>query len=88
MKNHPQATVVVKGYASQDGPLDVNERLAKQRAEAVKNALINKYGIAASRIDASGQGIGHMFDEESWNRVAICVLENGKPVSTSTTTSK
>lgn len=88
LKNHPKATVVVKGYASQDGPLDVNERLAKQRAESVKNTLINKYGIAASRIDASGQGIGHMFDEESWNRVAICILENNAPVSTSTSTSK
>lgn len=88
LKNHPKATVVVKGYASQDGPLDVNERLAKQRAESVKNTLINKYGIAANRIDASGQGIGHMFDEESWNRVAICILENNAPVSTSTSTNK
>lgn len=86
LKNHPKATVVVKGYASQDGPQDVNERLANQRAESVKNTLINKYGIAANRIDASGQGIGHMFDEESWNRVAICVLENDGPVSTTTTT--
>ena len=88
LKNHPEATVVVKGYASQDGPLELNERLAKERAESVKNALINKYGIAANRIDASGQGIGHMFDEESWNRVAICILENNKPVSSSTSTSK
>ena len=85
LKNHPEATVVVKGYASQDGPLELNERLAKERAESVKNALINKYGIAANRIDASGQGIGHMFDEESWNRVAICILENNKPVSSTTT---
>lgn len=88
LKNHPKATVVVKGYASQDGPLDVNERLAKQRAQSVKNTLINKYGIAANRIDASGQGIGHMFDEESWNRVAICILENNAPVSSTTTTTK
>lgn len=88
LKNHPKATVVVKGYASQDGPLEVNERLANERAAAVKNTLINKYGIAANRIDASGQGIGHMFDEESWNRVAICILENNAPVSTSTTTTK
>ena len=87
LKNHPKATVVVKGYASQDGPLEINERLAKERAASVKNALISKYGIAADRIDASGQGIGHMFDEESWNRVAICILENNAPVNTSTSTS-
>lgn len=88
LKNHPKATVVVKGYASQDGPLELNEKLAKERAASVKNTLIKKYGIAADRIDASGQGIGHMFDEESWNRVAICILENNAPVSTSTSTTK
>lgn len=87
LKNHPQAIVSVKGYASQDGPLEVNERLANQRAESVKNMLVSKYGIKADRIKAEGMGIGHMFDEESWNRVAICTLENGKPVSTETTVS-
>ena len=88
LKNHPQATVSIKGYASQDGPAEVNERLANQRAESVKNMLVSKYGIPASRIKAEGMGIGHMFEEESWNRVAICTLDNDKPVSTETTVSK
>ena len=83
LKNHPEAKVVVKGYASQDGPEDVNIRLANQRAESVKNMLINKYGIKADRIQAEGQGIGHMFEEESWNRVAVCILDNA-PVTTTT----
>ncbi len=83
LKNHPEAKVVVKGYASQDGPEDVNIRLANQRAESVKNMLINKYGIKADRINAEGQGIGHMFEEESWNRVAVCILDNA-PVTTTT----
>lgn len=83
LKNHPNAKVVIKGYASQDGPVDVNIRLANQRAESVKDTLIKKYGIAASRIQAEGQGIGHMFEEESWNRVAICTLdEPAKSVTT------
>lgn len=84
LKNHPQAIVSIKGYASQDGPIEVNERLANQRAESVKNMLINKYGIKADRIKAEGMGIGHMFEEESWNRVAICTLDNNQPVSTET----
>ena len=88
LKNHPKATVQIKGYASADGPLEVNERLANQRAEAVKNLLINKYGINSSRIQAEGQGIGHMFEEESWNRVAVCILDNNAPVSSSTSTTK
>ena len=75
MKNHPQSKVVIKGYASKDGNLDFNIKLAQRRAESVKTALVNKYKIAASRITAKGEGIGNMFEEESWNRVSICTLE-------------
>ena len=78
LKNHKNAKVIIKGYASKDGPEDINIKLAAARAEAVKNALINKYGIKASRIEAEGQGIGEMFEEESWNRVSICTVENSK----------
>lgn len=86
LKNHPQSKVIIKGYASQDGPVDVNIRLANQRAESVKETLIKKYGIPASRIEAEGQGIGHMFEEESWNRVSICTLD--EPATTTTTVTK
>lgn len=78
MKHNPSSTVIIKGYASQDGPKELNERLAAARAESVKNALIKKYGIKASRIKAEGQGIGHMFKEESWNRVSICTLDESQ----------
>lgn len=78
MKSHPNAKVEIKGYASKDGPEEVNIRLAKQRAESVKNELMKRYKIPASRIIAEGCGIGEMFDEESWNRVAICILDNIK----------
>lgn len=76
MKNHPEAKVEIKGYASSDGPLDLNIALAKKRAEAVKNALVNKYKVKADRISAEGQGIGEMFKEQSWNRVSICTIED------------
>lgn len=78
LKNHPQAKVIIKGYASKDGPADVNERLANERAASVKNTLVNKYKIAADRITAEGQGIGEMFEEESWNRVAICTIDEAE----------
>ncbi len=78
MKSHPNSKVVIKGYASKDGNYDFNVKLAAARAEAVKNALVSKYKINASRISAEGEGIGNMFDEESWNRVSICTLEQGK----------
>ncbi len=76
LKHNPKATVEIKGYASQDGNIDFNTKLAAARAESVRTMLINKYGIAGDRIKAQGEGIGHMFKEESWNRVAICVLND------------
>jgi outer membrane protein OmpA-like peptidoglycan-associated protein len=78
LKNHKDAKVVIKGYASPDGPADINEKLAAARAEAVKTALVNKYKISSSRISAEGQGVGNMFSEESWNRVSICTIEEAK----------
>ncbi len=75
LKNNKNAKVVVKGYASPDGNLEFNKKLAAARAESVKTALVNKYGIAADRISAVGEGIGSMFSENDWNRVSICTLE-------------
>lgn len=75
MKHNPGSKVEIKGYASQDGNLDFNLKLAQNRAEAVKDLLVKKYGISADRITAQGEGIGHMFKEESWNRVSICTLD-------------
>lgn len=74
LKNHKNATVSIKGYASPEGNVDVNARIAKQRAESVKNMLINRYEIAANRITAEGQGVGNMFEEPDWNRVSICTI--------------
>lgn len=76
LKNHKDAKVVVKGYASPDGNLENNIKLAQRRAESVKTALVNRYKIAADRITAEGEGIGNMFSEESWNRVSICTIED------------
>lgn len=78
LKNHKDAKVVIKGYASPDGSAEINEKLANARAEAVKTQLVNKYKIAANRISAEGQGVGNMFSEESWNRVSICTIEEAK----------
>ncbi len=77
LKNHKDAKVDIKGYASPDGSEEINIRLANARAQAVKDALINKYKISANRINAQGEGIGNMFSEESWNRVSVCTIEDG-----------
>lgn len=78
LNKHKDATVVIKGYASPEGSIEVNERLAEARAIAVKNMLIKKYRINGQRISAEGQGIGNMFSEADWNRVSICTIEEGE----------
>ena len=76
MKKHADSKVVIKGYASPEGSVEVNARIAAARAEAVKTILVNKYKISASRITAEGQGVGDMFTEPDWNRVSICTIED------------
>ena len=78
MNRHPESKVVIKGYASPEGSMEVNERIARARAESVKDILTKKYRIASSRITAEGQGIGDMFSEPDWNRVSICTLQEKK----------
>lgn len=78
MRSHQNVKVTIKGYASPEGKIELNEKLAQTRADAVKNLLIKKYKISADRIVSEGQGIGNMFSESSWNRVSICTLEEAK----------
>lgn len=74
LKKHAEATVVIKGYASPEGNLDYNEKLADKRAQAVRSILVNTYKIDAARITSGGEGIGNMFSEPDWNRVSICTI--------------
>lgn len=74
LKNHEKATVSIKGYASPEGKVEVNARIAQQRADAVKSLLVKRYKIAENRITAEGRGVGNMFEEPDWNRVSICTI--------------
>ena len=74
---NPNATVEVTGYADRGtGNPTINNRLSKQRAQAVFNLLTKKHKIAASRIkvDYKGDTI-QPFAVEVENRVAICIAE-------------
>ena len=71
MKNHKDARILIKGYASPEGSKELNQRLSEQRAQAVKDALVKRYGVAASRITTRGMGAtDELFDEVDFNRVA------------------
>ena len=72
MKNNPDAKVKISGYASPEGPAEINQKLSELRAEAVKDMLVKKYNIAADRLETEGCGAtDKLFDEVEFNRVAI-----------------
>ena len=71
MKNHEDAKVEIKGYASPEGNKDFNQALSEKRAEAVKNVLVKKYKIAANRLTTKGMGAtDKLFKQVEFNRVS------------------
>jgi outer membrane protein OmpA-like peptidoglycan-associated protein len=71
MKNHPESQILIKGYASPEGNPELNQKLSVARAQSVKDALVSRYGIAASRLTIQGMGAtDELFDELDFNRVA------------------
>ncbi len=71
MKNHPEANIEIKGYASPEGPKELNQKLSEKRAEAVKNVLVKKYKIAADRLTTKGMGAtDKLFKQVEFNRVS------------------
>lgn len=76
LNEHPETKVQLTGYADKDtGTKQINARLSKERAEAVKAYLVKK-GIAANRISTAAKGDTEQpFDTATKNRVTIAVTE-------------
>lgn len=74
LNEHPEAKVNVTGYADAGTGNDrINDRLAKQRADAVVKVLKDK-GIAESRIASDSKGARvQPFAENNKNRVTIMI---------------
>lgn len=56
MKQFPQTTTVVDGYTDSVGSETYNQKLSQERADAVRNALVDTYGVEANRVQAVGHG--------------------------------
>ncbi len=56
LKKQPDLKVVIEGHTDNVGKAAYNKKLSERRAEAVRKYLIDKSGIAASRIKAEGYG--------------------------------
>lgn len=77
LQANPNATVEITGYADKGtGNAKINRSLSQRRAESVKNALVKKYKIAASRIKTDFKGdTVQPFAVNVENRVAICIAD-------------
>ncbi|UYZ84428.1 OmpA family protein [Entomomonas sp. E2T0] len=56
MKQFPQTTTVVEGHTDSVGAEAYNQKLSEERANAVRNALVDTYGVEGSRVQAVGYG--------------------------------
>ena len=71
MKNHRDANVTIRGYASPEGSAELNQRLSENRAKNVKEMLVKKYKIDSNRLSTIGMGVtDKLFEEVDFNRVA------------------
>lgn len=56
MNQYPQTTTVVEGHTDSKGSDAYNQTLSERRANAVRDVLVNQYGVPAERVNAAGYG--------------------------------
>lgn len=61
---YPSTAVDIRGHASSEGDRGFNQRLSQQRADAVRNYLMNQ-GVQSVRMSAIGMGIDYPVADNS-----------------------
>lgn len=56
LKEHPELQLTIEGHTDNVGSAATNQTLSQKRAEAVRQYLIQTYGVAEGRLDAKGLG--------------------------------
>ena len=56
MNQYPQTTTTVEGHTDSVGSDAYNQGLSERRANAVRNVLVEQYGVDANRVNAVGYG--------------------------------
>lgn len=76
--NNPNMNLIITGYADvETGNPAYNLKLSQRRAEAVRDMLVNDFGVDSSRlrIDYKGDTVQPYERKNEWNRVVIFVTE-------------
>jgi outer membrane protein OmpA-like peptidoglycan-associated protein len=56
LTQYPQTTTVVEGHTDSVGSDAYNQTLSERRANAVRDVLVNQYGVGSDRVNAVGYG--------------------------------
>lgn len=56
MKQYPQTATTVEGHTDSVGNAAYNQKLSERRAAAVRDTLVNQFGVEADRVNAVGYG--------------------------------
>ena len=73
LRNNPELSIVLEGYASNVGSAEYNNQLSMKRSESVAR-LLQKQGISLQRILTAFRGIDDSVDKEKARRVDISVI--------------
>jgi OOP family OmpA-OmpF porin len=68
MDRYPSTDAVIEGHASAPGREDYNLMISQKRANAVRDLLIEKYGIKALRLTAIGYGETQLLDTSNTDK--------------------
>jgi OOP family OmpA-OmpF porin len=56
LKDYPSAKAEIEGHTDNAGSADYNRALSQRRADAVRKALVDRFGADAARLSAKGYG--------------------------------
>lgn len=56
MREYPELTTTVEGHTDSAGPDAYNQKLSERRANAVRQVLVEQYGVDGDRVNAAGYG--------------------------------
>jgi outer membrane protein OmpA-like peptidoglycan-associated protein len=83
-RRFPDYIMLIVGHTDNTGSADYNVRLSARRADAVKEWLVKRYGMAASKLDTMGRGSQELLvtsgnvDEQAPNRRVEVILVPAK----------
>ena len=87
MRDNPSVKLTIEGHTSTRGGKALNKRLSQNRAQSIKNILVNKFSIEQARITPIGYGFDRLVlegDDEyihALNRRIVAELSTDKSLT-------